>query len=127
MNSIINVEDMTVKVTHKTTCADTPKQLIGEERTVPEFTTTFDFSNTDMSVMLQWLADNRIIAWRAHNKVKDMSEVEVRAMDSTIDCSTFFAKKARSGKTALVKSIEALAEAANMTVEEFIADLQSKQ
>lgn len=123
----IDVENMTATVTHKTRCTDTEAHLKGEENKAPTFKHTFDFSNVSKEQMLQWLADNRIIAWRSHNNVKDLTENEVRALPTTIDVSVDFAKKARGGKTALVKSIEALAAASDMSIEEFIADLQSKQ
>lgn len=127
MSIVIDTENMTATVTHKTRCADTEAHLKGEENKAPTFTHTFDFSNVKQEQILQWLADNRIIAWRSHNNVKDLTKKEVRALPSTIDVAVDFAKKARGGKTALVKSIETLAESAGMTVEEFILDLQSKQ
>lgn len=55
-----------------------------------ELTQTYDFTNTPKATLIQWATANRVIAWRAHNDVKELTVEAINALDTNIDCSTEF-------------------------------------
>ena len=120
------VEGKEVTITHNTTCKDTEKALQGEKQTSPSFVHVFDFSNCTEEQVLTWAGENRLIAWRARNKPLDMSEEEVRALESTIDCATAFVSRARKAKVKdpIMVAMEELAMKKGITVEELARELK---
>lgn len=55
-----------------------------------ELTQQYDFTDTPKATLIQWATANRVIAWRAHNDVKNLTPEEIRALPTTIDCTTEF-------------------------------------
>jgi hypothetical protein len=80
MANIINVEEKTVIVNHKTRCMDTAKQLAGEENPCKEFKTTLDFSECTEEEILELASKTCIISFRTRNKVNSITEEEFAAL-----------------------------------------------
>lgn len=55
-----------------------------------ELTQRYDFTDTPKTTLIQWATANRVIAWRAHNDVKNINVNEIKALPTDIDCSTEF-------------------------------------
>lgn len=55
-----------------------------------ELTQEYDFTNTPKATLIQWATANRVIAWRAHNDVKNLTPDAIRALPTDIDCSCDF-------------------------------------
>lgn len=55
-----------------------------------ELTQKYDFTNTPKATLIQWATANRVIAWRAHNDVKNLTPEAIRALPTDIDCSCEF-------------------------------------
>lgn len=55
-----------------------------------ELTQNYDFTNTSKHQLMQWAAANRVIAWRAHNDVKNLTERQTRELPTDIDCTMEF-------------------------------------
>lgn len=80
MANIIDTEEKTVKVVHKTRCSDTPKQLAGEENPCKTYETTFDFSNCTDEEILELASKTCIISFRTKSKVNSITEKEFAAL-----------------------------------------------
>lgn len=55
-----------------------------------ELTQEYDFTNTPRATLIQWATANRVIAWRAHNDVKNLTVEAIRALSTIIDCTMEF-------------------------------------
>lgn len=55
-----------------------------------ELVQRYDFTNTPKATLIQWATANRVIAWRAHNDVKELTPDAIRALPTDIDCSCEF-------------------------------------
>ena len=121
------MENKTVKISHKTTCSDTPAQLKGEESSTPIFEHSFDFSNCSEQEILDMAATNMIIVWRARNSVKNKSEEEVRALPTDIDVKEFLSSTRTRGKSNTEKASNLLNKMSPAELEEIKAMLEARE
>ena len=117
------IDGKRVRVTHW--CAT--KNSNGKADT--KFTTIFDFGKCTDTEILKMAAKNRVITWRNENKIKDMTQVEARALHNMdVDCSE---AKERVAKPKLSEANMQVLEASNgMSFEDLakaIADFKAKK
>lgn len=91
-----------------------------------ELTQEYDFTNTPKATLIQWATANRVIAWRAHNDVKELTQEQILALPTTIDCSAEFesTRKVRV-ENPLLTVLKARASELGITPEALLAQLSN--
>lgn len=91
-----------------------------------ELTQRYDFTNTPKATLIQWATANRVIAWRAHNDVKNLTPEAIRALPTDIDCSMEF-ESARKPKVEnpLLTVLKATAEKMGITPEALLMQMSN--
>lgn len=109
-----SIEGKRVKVTHW--CATANSDGIADT----QFTTVFDFGKCTEAEILKMAAKNQVIAWRNTNKVKELTQIEARALNNmNVDCSEV---RERTSKPKLSEENKKVLEAANgMSFDELAA------
>lgn len=81
----------------------------------------YNFTNTPKATLIQWATANRVIAWRAHNDVKGLTESEVRALPTDIDCSVEFeTTRVPKAKNPFIAQMEAISTATGISMSELM-------
>lgn len=108
------IDEKRVKVTHWCATANS------DGKADMQLTTVFDFGKCSEADILKFAAKNQVIAWRTANKVKELTQVEARALNNMdVDCSEV---KERISKPKLsAENAKVLEAAQGMSFEELAA------
>lgn len=87
-----------------------------------ELTQEYDFTNTPKATLIQWATANRVIAWRAHNDVKELTSEQIRALPTDIDCTTEFESARRPRvENPFMAELNAISVKTGISMEKLIA------
>ena len=102
-----------VTMTQETTVLDGVKVELRQQ---------YNFTNTPKATLIQWATANRVIAWRAHNDVKNLAPDAIRALPTVIDCSVEFeSSRVPKARNPFLEQLDAISTQTGIPVARLVA------